>query len=341
MKISLATLILSALILIGCDPAGIQTNEEPETPAVSTPSAESVQLANHRYMLLTEPWKKYFRGTPRLLIIDSPTKGIQDLLEQEQSLIKIVLDSSGSAKESSEYVELEERLNELKTMIPDAETASGYVTTRSSRSYSYISGDTIYTRRGGNSYYDGYHYTTFREKHKSSSPDLVRSVQGLVHNATLEPDDLDQRINALQSLISQWSRRTSVMGANGTSGIMREANEAYLSVLREFTNNFSSLRTEIKKNEANQAQIVQNKSSVLARWSTFETNRLSILDDYFKAHALSTNETDTTGSVSLSALKSGQTYILSCTIGQRDLYFEVSPNRHKLHPFILVDVTPK
>ncbi|MGZ0709756.1 hypothetical protein ACWPKO_15610 [Coraliomargarita sp. W4R53] len=294
---------------------------------------------NH-YILLSEPWKKYFRGTPELLIVKSPSQGILDLLDQEQRLIKTVLDSSGTAAESSDYAELEERLDELKTIIPSAETASGYVPTSSNRSYTYISGNTVYTRRSS-SYYNGYYYRTLREKQKSSSPELVRSVQSLVHNASLDLKDLDQRIDALQQMISQWNRRTSEMSVGGTSGIMREANQAYLETLRDFTKSFVELRTDVRKAEAEQARIVNGKSKMLQQWETFETNRLPILHDFLKDNAQTTIEPTEDETFSTPDLNADEKCIMVCTIGQRDLYFEVSTHRHKQHPFVLVDVTPQ
>ena len=362
MKPSLLAILLPSFILTACNPVVIQTSEEadqtepsassqreesvpaeplvsPAPPSSEVKSKDEESVTINQYILLSEPWKKYFRSSPKLLIVDAPSKGIQELLSQEQSLIKTVIDSSGAAGESSEYAELEERLNELKTIIPSAETASGYVST-GTRSYTYVSGGTIYTRTGSN-YYDGHYYTRFREKQKSSSPALVRSVQGLVHNASLDLKDLDQRIDALQRMISQWSRRTAEMSASGTSGIMRDANEAYLSVLRDFTKNFAALRTEVRRVEAEQASIAKNKSQILEQWKAFEENRLGILHDYLQSNAQTVVEPATDDTFQTPSLKPGETIIMVCALGERDLYFEVSPERHKQHPFVLVDVTPQ
>ncbi len=351
-KCPLAIILIISAILSGCDPIVVQTTEEPVQPEAlrpvpapepaeptlsAAPKAEVI-TASQQYILLAEPWKKYFRSSPKLLIVETPSAGIQDLLDQEQQLIKTVLDSSSASGESSEYAELEEKLNELKTIIPAAETASGYVATRSSN-YTYVSGGTIYTRTG--SYYDGYYYTAFRAKQKSSSPELVRSVQGLVHNASLDTKDLDQRIEALQRLISKWNRRTSELNASGSSGLMREANEAYLSVLRAFTKDFSKLRTEVMKVENEQERILKNKSQVLSEWKAFEDNRLSILSDFLLTNAQDSIEASADGNFTLPTLDSGVKTYLVCAIGDRDLYFEVSTDRKKQHPFVLVDVTPQ
>lgn len=356
MKSKCAALLFFSFAMTACNPVVVQTNEEPDgspakqdepepviesQPEVEPPSiaeTENRETSDH-YILLSEPWKKYFRGEPQLFVVDSLSKGIQDLLTEEQNLIKSVLDSSATAGESSEYAELEERLNELKTMIPSAETASGYVAT-GSRSYSYVSGNTVYTRTG-RTYYNGYYYTNVRAKQKSSSPALVRSVQGLVHNATLDLEDLDQRIEALQNLISKWSRRTSEMNASGTSGIMRDANEAYLSILQNFTKDFSALRTEVSKVENEQARSAQNKSLNLEKWKSFENNRLNILSEYLQSNAKFKIEPKADGTFPTPDLKPNEQLVMVCTIGERDLYFEVSPERHKMHPFVLVDVTPQ
>gem|GEM_PF-6693634 len=90
-----------------------ETNRAEAAPASAPMPSQAIVSDTSDYIMLTEPWEKYFRGTPKLLIIDSPSKGIRDLLAQEQSLIKTVLDSSASPRESSEYAELEERLIKL------------------------------------------------------------------------------------------------------------------------------------------------------------------------------------------------------------------------------------
>ena len=352
---------VASLILIACEPVVVQPAQEsksdadaladtsaapppPEPTSVAISKREPQPESAHsqtvnQFVLLAEPWKKYFRGAPKLLVIDSPSRGIRELLAQEQELIKAVLDSNNPAGKTSEFAELGEKLDELKTIIPDAETASGYVPANR-RSYTYVSGNTVYTRTGGY-YYDGYYYRTLREKTKSSSPQLVRSVQGLVHNASLDLEDLDQRIEALQRLISQWSRRTSEMGASGTSGIMRDANEAYLNVLRDFTKDFIKLRKEVREAEAKQNERLQNKSQLLARWKAFEDNRLSVLCDYLKSNTEQVIEPVEVDTYRVPELGSDKQTVMVCTIGERDLYFELSPQRHKQHPFVLVDVTPQ
>ncbi len=313
----------------------------PDLEPAPEPGTESASEAMHPsdYTVLTAPWNKYFRGTPKILLIDRPSKGILDLLEEEQKLIKAVLDTTGKSTESSEYAALEEQLAELKTLIPSAETASGYVPGSSrAYTYSYVVGGTVYTRT--QRYYDGYYYRAFLEKQKSSSPELVRSVEGIVHNATLEPKDLDQRIEALQRLTSQWNRRTSEMSPTGTSGIIREANEAYLVALRDFIKEVIKLRSQVRQIESQQQIMEQNKASILTEWKGFEDDRLQILNDYLNSNALAVIEAKGENVYSLPVLSKDQRLIYVCTIGARDLYFELSSGRSNQHPFVLVDVSP-
>ncbi|MGB1127532.1 MAG: hypothetical protein ACPG3X_04070 [Opitutales bacterium] len=308
----------------------------PAPPAVlkSDPLGES----NKDYMVLCEPWKQYFRAEPKILILNRPSKGVLGLLREQQTLAKSVLDVSGSVESGSDFAPLEERLSELKSLIPAAETASGYVPYRRG-SYTYVRGDTIYTRTRGY-YYDGYFYRYLRQKQKSSSPELVRSVEGIVHNASLDLKDLDQRVDALQRMTSQWSRRTASMSTTGTSGIMREANEAYLESLKHFTQELIALRTAVRRAHEEQQEIAANKVSILASWEQFETNHLPIIQDYLTQNADEIIEASDGGVYSLPDLRSSQQLILVCRIGGRDLYFELSTERSDKHPFVMVDVTP-
>ncbi|HAV14297.1 MAG TPA: hypothetical protein DCX06_12510 [Opitutae bacterium] len=347
--------------ITGCKPTVIhvepESRSEPETkteipPAVAESATEQPELkeatalpelarkepvepetANH--VVLNEPWNSYFRSTPQILIVPKLSKGIADILNQEQELIRSVLDSGGDTSSSSEYIALEDKLEELKTVIPQSETDSGYVPRSSRRygTYSYISGDTIYTNRR---YYYG-SYTILKEKTMSSSPELTRSVEGIAHNATL--DDLDQRIDALQRILRQWSRKTSEMSPNGTSGIMRSANEAYLDGLREFTQEFTGLRSELRKIENRQQAILKNRAVILAEWKSFENTRLALLDEYLTANASETLSPSSAGIFEIPALEN-QKLIYACVIGARTLYFELTKQNNDLHPFVLVNVAP-
>ncbi|MFQ3241959.1 MAG: hypothetical protein ACI9JZ_001650, partial [Lentimonas sp.] len=180
---------------------------------------------------------------------------------------------------------LTDRLDQLKAAVPSAETSSGYVRTHRRSSLTYVSVSTIYTNPYP-SYYSS--YSVFHTKEKSSSPDSVRSVSGIVKNATLE--DINQRIDALQHTISTWTRRTSTMSLNGISGIMRDANEAYLEGLKGYTQDFIDIRKSLRQIEQAQAHKAQNKAGILQNWKNFETTRLSILKSDFDNNDLESIE---------------------------------------------------
>lgn len=295
------------------------------------------------FVILCEPWSQYFRSRPTLYAVASLSSGMRDLLSEEQGLIKQVLDASGDVEQSSDYAALEDQLDELKTMIPSAETASGYVPTtrRTYGSYAYVVGDTYYASNGRYYYYDSYRYRVLREKQASSSPDLVRSVQNLVHNATLELKDLDQRIEALKTLKVQWDRRTSEMSMSGTSGIMREANEAYLTSLADFSREFIRFRSQVREVYDAQISIETNRARILSEWSTFEGKRLGILKSYIESNALARVDLNAGNELTLDVNFMNRELILACEIGDRVLYFEVSNRKSKLHPFVMVEVTPQ
>lgn len=336
----------SALALAGCGPTVVHVEQEDTSSedasiptiseAVLEPSldeAEPSQTANH--VVLNEPWNTYFRSKPTLLVIPEISKGMADLLAEEQRLIKSVLDSGGGTNASSEYITLEDKLEELKTVIPQAETDSGYVPRSSRRygSYSYVSGDTVYTN---SRYYYGT-YTVLREKTMSSSPEMTRSVEGIAHNSTLE--DLDQRIDALQQIQRTWNRKTSEISPSGTSGIMRSANLAYLEGLRDFTSEFMNLRKELRAVKQQQEVIQKNRSNILTDWKSFENSRLTLLDEYLNANATARIEPSSKDIYELPDFQ-GQKLIYACEIGERTLYFDLSNKHSDQHPFVLVNVAP-
>jgi hypothetical protein len=340
-------LILISACNFGCKPSAV-TVEEPSEPApiplieqpvrkpdltniiVKPEPKESVQY--YSFTLLPGPWTKYLSEPPQILISRNTTNGIRDLLTEEQVLIKAVLDADASVTETSEHSGLKDRLEELKNAAPSAETSSGHVRSNQSYRRTYISGDSVYTRS-----YPSYSYSVFREKQKSSSPALVRSVSGIAANTTL--DDLDQRIQSLQGLISTWSRRTSVMSPNGTSGIMREANEAYIAGLRGYTKDFIQLRKELRAIEQAQTHKVENKAGIIQNWVTFEKARLGILKKYFEGAGVKYIEATHGLTYQLNEEQLSHKLILVCKIGQRVLYFELDERHHPNHPFILADVT--
>ena len=347
--------VLGATLLItGCGPSLVDIEtEEPVTnqdsppevqdlvPALPAPIESAPVVAERRieqrteYVVLNEPWNKYFRSTPKLLVVPKISTGMANLLAEEQRLIKSVLDSGSDANSSSEYVALEDKLEELKAVIPQAETGSGYVPRSSRRygSYSYISGGTVYTN---SRYYSGY-YTVLREKTMSSSPEMTRSVEGIAHNATIE--DLDQRIDALKQIQRSWNRKTTEMSPNGTSGIMRSANLAYLEGLRDFTAEFTNLRKELRGIKQKQTAIQKNRSNILSDWQTFENSRLELLKDYLNSNATEHVEISGNDIYTLPDF-AGKKLLYACEIGERTLYFDLTDKHSKHHPFVLVNVDP-
>lgn len=321
--------LLGLFLITGCNPP-------PEPEPIPTPAPEPEPVITD-YVVLNEPWNTYFRSTPKILIVPELSEGIADLLEQEQTLVKSVLDSLGSAGSSSEYVTLEDKLEELKSVIPQTETNSGYVRRQRSTSNSYAySSSSSSSVSINNRYYGGY-YTVLRYKTMSSSPEMTRSVENIAHNATLE--DLDQRITALQQIISKWNRRTAEMTASGTSGIMRSANIAYLEDLTIFTQEFVNLRKELRAINQKQTTIQQNKTAILSEWKAFENTRLALLDEYLQSNA---SEIVTLSPSNVYVLNDyeGKKLIYSCEIGDRTLYFDLTNKHSEKHPFVLIDVAP-
>lgn len=316
---------------------------EPDTtvvePARPDRPARPELVETKEYVIFDEPWGQYFKSTPYLILLNRPSKGILALLEEEQKLIKLVLDTSSTAEESSGYAQLKEELAELKTVIPSAETVSGYVPGSQRRySYTYVIGNTIYTRTRPSYYYNDAYYSVFREKQKSSSADLVSSVESLVHNASLDLEDLDQRIEALQHLRSQWSRRTSLMSATGTSGIVREANEAYLESLRTFSQDVINFRKKVRLVEERQEALVKAKATTIANWENFENTRLPVLREYLTQNALEKVQLNQAQKYEIPVVKSGQILIFVCQIGARELYFDLSKGDSEQHPFQMINV---
>jgi hypothetical protein len=142
-------------LIAGCTPQDEEVSAEPEptpvldekAPAYDEKAPEpSVDISldfldsvkppeNQReYVVLCEPWDRYFRSNPYILVLNRTSTGISELLVAEQKLANAVLDMSAGSEESSDYSVLKEQLAELKTFIPAAETASGYVE-RSHRGY--------------------------------------------------------------------------------------------------------------------------------------------------------------------------------------------------------------
>jgi len=309
------------------------------TPTPQQPKREAYTPGETKsFTVLTDPWSKYFQIEPIIYLLPSLSKGVAQLLEEQQRLTKEILSSPGQIDERPEYIELEEDLAQLKMAVPGAETASGYSRryTRSySPSYSYVSSDGSYAHAGSGNNYSGY-YTSFHGVHKSSSPALARSIENIVLNASI--DDLDQRINALQQMMRTWSRRTSIMSLNGVEGIMREANLAYLSSLKDYAGEWVRLQKRLKQVESLITAESTKAAARLEEWKAFEINRLPVIADYVERnHSHIARADNATYGLPLGKIKH-PTVLLACEIGERILYFNLSQGRHRDHPFRLISL---
>ena len=129
------------------------------------------------------------------------------------------------------------------------------------------------------------------------------------------------------------------MSDNGTSGIMRDANEAYIAGLKSYTQEFIKIRKELRKIEQAQAYKAQNKAGILQNWKTFEDTRLSILKSYFDSNNLQRIEAVSERNYTLNESQLDRQLILVCEIGPRIVYFELAERHHPNHPFLLADIT--
>jgi hypothetical protein len=298
-------------------------------PPAQVESVERIQVG-----LVLHPWDAYFSEPPVLLKVEAIPGSVKRLLNEQQRLAKLVLDGHGSTS-IMEIAPLEARLAELKTMIPDAETRSGYVPQGYRRVGSVYTSDSFsYARTGSRTLYD---YPVFRLQHKSSSPELVRSVHGIVHNASIS--DLEQRIAALQQLTSVWSRRNSVMSSTGSSGLMRAANEAYLQELRTLIREFIELQNQRDAALARHAKIQQNHTQNLQQWQTFEANELPVLQRFFERNTVKEILcNDPAHSYTLPRPDKRHIYVLAATMGPRTLYFPIDLQPANTHPFAMVEL---
>ena len=337
--------------LSACKPTGTTTGPTEDTgveisgtahivtPSPQQPKREAYTRGETKpFTVLTDPWSKYFQTEPILYLLPSLPKGVTQLLEDQQRLAKEILSKTGQINERPEYIELKEDLAQLKMAVPGAETASGYSRryTRSySPSYSYVSPDGSYAyARSGNGY-SGY-YTSFRNVHKSSSPALARSIENIVYNASV--DDLGQRISALQQMIRTWSRRTNVMSPNGVEGVMRDANLAYLSSLKDYAGDWIRLQKRLKQVELLITAESMKTGERLEEWQAFEFNRLPVIADYIERnHSYKAAADNAIYELPLGEMKH-PTILLACEIGERTLYFNLSHGRHPDHPFRLISL---
>lgn len=347
-KIVVLTVLLYSLA--GCKPQiqDVELVEGTSASEVTSPKAPTRQVSEiterdarivdetRLYSVITDPWSKYFREDPTLIILPKLSKGVEDLLNEQQQKAREILSNTGQLGDRPEYIQLQEELEGLKSAVPGAETRSGYG--RSSRryysspSYNHISSDgSIYMRTGASR---SYYYTIFNRVHKSSSPALARSVENIIYNATLE--DIDQRIEALRQLRRTWSRRTNVMSPNGVEGVMREANQAYLEGIQGYTGEVVQLQSRLKRVQALIDAESAKKEARLEEWRSFEANRLPVIEEYIERNQ-HVQVAAQNGQYELPAeLLDKQVVLLACTIGERTLYFDLNPDAHGKHPFRLV-----
>ena len=129
------------------------------------------------------------------------------------------------------------------------------------------------------------------------------------------------------------------MSNNGTAGIMRDANEAYIEGLKSYTLDFIEIRKALNKIKQKQAQITQNKETILQNWKTFESSRLSVLKNYLENNAIDIIDPMNKHNYALNDAQLKKTLILSCQIGPRVVYFKLAEHHHPDHPFMLVNLT--
>jgi hypothetical protein len=340
-RLHLAALALAAFCS-GCDQ--LVTVEPVEDSSAARTLTSKTELdtipsvpATTDFTVLTDPWSQYFRSDPVIYLIPSLSEGVEQLLGEQQELARDILSTSGKIVDRPEYIQLEEQLAELKLAVPGAETASGYGRgyRRDVRSpgYAYVAPDGSYAESRTSRGYTRY-YTVFRRVHKSSSPALARSVESIVYNASVE--DIGQRIAALRQLISKWSRRTSVMSPNGVEGVMREANEAYLDSLKEYTSDWLGIQERLRRVETSIQAAEERKLERLEEWRRFEENRLPVIAEYIERQH-SERVSHAGGRYQIpGALLNDHIILLACEIGERRLFFDLTQGTHSDHPFRLI-----
>ena len=280
------------------------------------------------YVFLAGDWEKWLSEKPTILITAEMSPVIKEILTTQQELANVILTADSASSEHPGIIYLSEKLKYLKSQVPGGATAQGksqhkerelvasgtYSGTANYMSTGSIGGDS-YSGVGSinynTSYKDYIHY--FKEVTRSSSPQLVKAVQNVVHNANL--DDLQQRIDALKSYLKQWTERTKHMSTLGVSGVMRDANEKYLETLGNFIRDFEKLQSE----QASVRKLIQqekdNRQNLLLQWAEFEKNELQILNKYFENNKLYTIRSEDGESFMLPGLPEDGSIILSCPIG--------------------------
>jgi hypothetical protein len=128
------------------------------------------------------------------------------------------------------------------------------------------------------------------------------------------------------------------MSLNGVEGIMREANLAYLSSLKDYAGEWVRLEKRLKQVESLTTAESNKTAARLEEWQAFELNRLPVIADYVERnHSHKASADNATYELPLGKMKH-VTVLLACGIGERILYFNLSQGRHPDHPFRLISL---
>ena len=224
--------------------------------------------------------ERYLKGEPKILTIDSMPASIGSLLEKHQSLISMLLRDTSGQKEA----EYSQNLSKYKLLAPSIQRHTGESEHRDKR----ISDSGTFSVTGSvDGIVDGYYtslqlaasgqYTNYehyyREVTKASDPSLYSVIENLTANATV--DDLELYIDAMSMHWKKWNRRTVSMRNQGTAGVMKVANRAYLTMLDMHIKNFEFLHETIINDK-------NDRLKLQAEWTYFKKNEGVILSDYLK-----------------------------------------------------------
>lgn len=252
--------------------------------------------------------------------------GPAELLQRQQALAARVLNLNVSTDNPDTMARLQQRLDDLKTMIPADEVQSGRVE-RSER-MGYWSYDSF----GNRVWRSGQSYTVLREVARSSSPELTRSVVGVAMNIQLS--DLEVRIAALEGTYRTWLSRTNQMSTSQTQGIIRQANLSYLENLSEFIGQLRALKREYDAIQLEASRGQRERNQRVEEWSVFEQRHLPVLHTFLEQGRIQRFIADDSGFFHLPPSQPGEQKILACTIGPRTLFFDA--NNRQNHPLQLL-----
>jgi hypothetical protein len=281
------------------------------------------------YRLLIHPWDKWIIKEPKILIVNSLHSGAKDLLHEQQKLALELLSDDRKEAKNPELVKLEQELKLLKTEIPTTATATGSKKVNRNYNRSYIDADgTIHINRNSGSY-NGWEKVT-----KSTSQSLVKSTTNIVLNTSL--DDLDQRIESLNKLVATWYSKISNMSQSGTSGVIWEADQAYLAKIKNFTKKLSVLKGKMSALNAIQESKRRDKMAVLKDWSEFEQHELPVLSVYFDKNLKGSFESHGNRCYFLPPVAKGNSLIIAFEVAQRTLYFDLTNPEGNYSPLRLI-----